>query len=367
MVYCWKYVLHADLDAFYASIEQRDSPLLQGKPVVVGASPEYRGVVAAASYEARSYGIRSSTPMRTAMRLCPSLTRVSPNFVKYKAVSDHIMAIFNDTAPRNQKISIDEAYLDVSFLTSWEQLKKTAQNLKARVFREVKLPISIGGGKNKTIAKLASRIAKPNGLFLVEPGTETSIMAPLGVEMLSGIGPKSSQLLRRYGIFTIGDLAHSSYDWLHSMFGKRGHEFKGRTLGIDSDPISSEPDTKSVSAEITLVRDQENEDILLSSLHNIARDVSSRLAASGISGKTISVKFRLADFQTFSRQITIGPPTRSTKTIYGAAKYLLQKELRPGLKFRLLGIRVSNFTEEYQLSYYPQPSAHLLNTTSFHD
>lgn len=347
----WQYVLHADLDAFYTSIEQRDCPFLQGKPVVVGGPPESRGVVAAASYEARVYGIKSSTPMKTAIRLCPDLTRISPNFEKYRAVSDHIMSIFNDTAPINQQLSIDEAYLDVSFLTNWNQIKKTTQNLKARVFRELKLPVSIGGGKNKTIAKLASQISKPNGLFLVEPGTEMSVISPLNVGMLPGVGPKSSLILQRHGISTIGDLAHSDYSLIYRIFGKKGHELKDHALGIDNDPVCCTTSTKSVSSETTLIHDAESQEVLLSSLQEIAGDVASRLMEIGISGKTISVKFRLADFQTFSRQTTISTPTQSSQTIYDIAKLLLTKELKPGLKFRLLGIRVSNFGEEYQLNF----------------
>jgi DNA polymerase-4 len=191
-----RYILHADMDAFYASVERLDDPRLEGKPLVVGGSPEHRGVVAAASYEARRYGIHSAMPMRTAMRLCPDLVRVSPRFDRYHEVSSRVMAIFGEVTPLVEPLSLDEAYLDVTDQASAPNVNVLAFNLKARVMEEVGLVVTIGGGISKTVAKVASKRAKPNGLLLVRPGDEEAFLAPLDIDILLGIGPRSAEVLR---------------------------------------------------------------------------------------------------------------------------------------------------------------------------
>ena len=196
----WHYILHADLDAFFASVEQRDNPDLRGKPVVVGGPTESRGVVAAASYESRRYGIRSAMPMRTAFRLCPDLIRVSARFSRYREVSRQVMDVFRAVTPLVEPLSLDEAYLDISEQASPEEVESAAASLKAGVREETGLAITIGGGTSKTVAKIASQLAKPDGLLLVKPGEEREFLAPLDIDMLWGVGPKTAALLRRHGI-----------------------------------------------------------------------------------------------------------------------------------------------------------------------
>ena len=205
----WRYILHADLDAFYASVEQMDDPTLHGKPVVVGGSPEHRGVVVAASYAARRYGIHSAMPMSTALRRCSSLVRISPRFGRYREVSRHVMQIFRCLTPLVEPLSLDEAFLDIGKQAAREvgEVEVQAGLLKDRVREETRLAVTIGGGTSKTVAKIASQVAKPDGLLIVTPGDERRFLAPLAVSMLWGVGPKTAAMLERYGIRTIGDLA----------------------------------------------------------------------------------------------------------------------------------------------------------------
>ena len=251
----WRYILHADLDAFYASVEQHDNPALRGRPVAVGGPPEARGVVAAASYEARHHGVRSAMPMRTALRLCPELVRVSARFDRYREVSQAVMGIFHDLTPLVEPLSMDEAYLDVSAQVPPEHLEKTGRDLKARVREVTGLAVTIGGGTSKSVAKIASQQAKPDGLLLVAPGTEEAFLAPLEVSMLWGVGPVTTAMLNRMGIRTIAELAARDQEWLRKALGTRGPELQRRARGQDHDPVVPTRETKSVSAETTLAQD----------------------------------------------------------------------------------------------------------------
>ena len=347
------YILHADLDAFYASVEQRDNPALKGRPVVVGGTPESRGVVAAASYEAREYGIRSAMPMRTAFRLCTDLVRVSARFGRYGEVSRQVMGILRSLTPLVEPLSLDEAYMDISDQVSLEEVDQAAHGLKARITDETGLAVTIGGGTTKTVAKIASQVAKPDGLLMITPGEERQFLAPLDVEMLWGVGPKTATVLREHGVNTMGELASCEDDWLRNAMGKRGPELQERAAGIDHQRVTPHHETKSVSAEVTMAQDVDNESHLSEQLDGVARRVATRLQKSGLKGKTVYVKLRLADFTTFTRQMTLLAPTNEPDVIVQVSWDLLRRELRTGRRFRLVGVGVTNFHDTLQLPLLP--------------
>ena len=345
----FRYILHADLDAFYASVEQRDNPKLKGKPVVVGGAAESRGVVAAASYESRKFGIHSAMPMATALRLCPNLVRVPARFDRYREVSETIMRLFKDTTTLVEPLSLDEAYLDISSAGSPEMVETIASLLKRKVRYQTDLDITIGGGVSKSVAKIASQLGKPDGLLLVPIGEESGFLSPLEVDMLWGVGPKTTESLHQNGIWTIGDLADAEDRWLRKHYGKRAKELKDRALGIDMSLVSSDRDRKSVSSETTMITDIDNERDLLRIIDNLSQDVADALYKNNLLGKTVFLKLRLTDFTTFTRQTTLVAPTNQFKTIQNEAHRLLRKELLPDRKFRLVGVGIRNFQEEFQL------------------
>ena len=237
-----RHILHADFDAFYASVEQLDNPELRGKPVVVGGSAEGRGVVASASYEAREYGVRSAMPMRTAQRLCPQAIRVGARFDRYREISQRVMSIFRDLTPLVEPLSLDEAYLDVTAAVYEGRLPADiASELKRRVKYELGLVISIGVATSKSIAKIASDMDKPDGLTVVAPGDERAFLAPLPIRDLWGVGPKTAERLIADGIETIGDIARQEEGWLRERFGKHGAQMQRLALGLDEEPRSSAP------------------------------------------------------------------------------------------------------------------------------
>ena len=348
-----RYILHADLDAFYASVEQRDNPELRGRPLVVGASAKERGVVVAASYEARKYGIHSAMPMRTALRLYPKLLRVPPHFARYSEVSRQVMAIFHRLTPRVEPLSLDEASLDISGLVPIEGVDEVAQGLKGEVRCDTGLSLTIGGGTCKTVAKIASQVAKPDGLLLIRLGEERAFLAPLDVSMLGGVGPKTAALLKEQGINTLGILADCDDAWLRQTFGKRGPELKERAQGIDHDSVQPHRETKSISAETTMATDVGDEAVLVEKVDELVRRVASHLESEGLRGKTVWIKLRLADFSTFTRQVTFTVPTDDKDFFLHTACELLRQEIRPGRKFRLVGVGVTNFSETAQLALFP--------------
>ncbi|PKB79387.1 MAG: hypothetical protein BZY88_13585 [SAR202 cluster bacterium Io17-Chloro-G9] len=349
------HILHADLDAFYASVEQLDNPELRGKPVMVGGSPEGRGVVATASYEARVFGVHSAMPMRSAVRLCPHGVVVHPRFDRYREFSNKIMDIFRSFTPLVEPLSMDEAYLDITSVVEQGTLPLAAAlDLKRRVNQETGLTISVGAGASKSVAKIASDLQKPDGLVVVESGDEASFLAPLAVEKLWGIGPKTAERLHRGKIETIGQLAQQSEEWFQRQFGKRAESIRAKSLGLDHDPVSTHRETKSVSSENTFSSDLAVEAELRSHLDKLASHVARRLERHGLAGRTVTVKARLADFTTFTRQTTLTANTDSEEVIRETAWDLFSLELTPGRSFRLLGVGVSGFGEpelalEYQL------------------
>jgi len=345
-----RHILHADLDAFYASVEQLDRPELQGKPVLVGGSPQVRGVVATASYEARQYGVHSAMPMATAVRYCPQGIIVRPRFNRYREVSQQVMDIFHQLTDLVEPLSLDEAYLDITqAVEAGQPPLVVARRLKLRVREEVGLAVSVGVSTCKSVSKIASDLQKPDGLVVVPPGEELPFLSPLPVRKLTGIGPKTADWLRNEGIETIGQLAAQPFEWFLRRFGKRAVSVWVRAQGQDREPVHTQRATKSVSAENTFPADLSNPAELYQELSRLSSKVARHLDHKGLQGKTVTMKIRLADFTTFTRQTTLPTLTHSESMILETAWRLLSAELAPGRAFRLLGVGVSAFGEEQQL------------------
>ncbi len=341
-----RHILHADFDAFYASVEQLDNPELRGRPLAVGGSPESRGVVAAASYEAREYGVRSAMPMRTAFNICPNLVRVSARFGRYREVSRRVMDIFNDVTPLVEPLSLDEAFLDITDRVTREvKPEDIARRLKMRVKRELSLTISVGVGTSKSVAKIASDLDKPDGLTVVPPGTERSFLAPLPVGKLPGVGPKTQERLAGEGVETVGQLAERTDEWLTTRFGRNGTYMKRLATGQDDRPVETSRDTKSVSSETTLVTDTGDPDALQELVNRLSQDVSRSLERRDLWGRTVKVKLRLSDFTTFTRQVTLPEVVQASDEIAEAAGVLVRNETGPGRTFRLVGVGVAGFED----------------------
>jgi DNA polymerase-4 len=339
-----RHILHADFDAFYASVEQLDNPGLRGVPVVVGGSPEGRGVVASASYEARRFGVRSAMPMRTALQRCPRVVRVQPRFDRYQQVSRQVMDIFKEITPLVEPLSLDEAFLDVTdAVTPDRPPEEIAADLRLLVKSELGLTISVGVATSKSVAKIASDMDKPDGLTIVPPGLERGFLAPLGVEKLWGIGPKTAARLADEGVHTIADLVSRPQEWWNARFGRTGPHLRQLALGEDDRSVVVQRDRKSVSAETTMAQDTGDPELLFELIDRLSQRVARHLASVKLRGRTVKVKLRLADFTTFTRQTTLSEPVSSPDAVAGAARPLLQRELRPGRLFRLVGVGVSGF------------------------
>ena len=339
-------ILHADFDAFYASVEMLDNPRLRGKPLAVGGGAETRGVVASASYEARAFGVRSAMPMRTAMQRCRELIRVSPRFSRYREVSRQVMAIFRELTPLVEPLSLDEAYLDVTRLTdSGRAAENVARDLKRRVRSELGLAISVGVGASKSVAKIASDLEKPDGLTIVAPGSEAAFLAPLPVGALPGVGPKTRERLKAEGVITVGDLAAKPPEWAALRFGRNGDYMRRLAIGQDDRPVQTNRDAKSVSSETTLLRDTGDPEALDELVSRLSRDVSRSLERRDLWARTVKVKLRLSDFTTFTRQTTVSEPVQAAAEIAAAASALVRAETAPGRLFRLIGVGASGFEE----------------------
>jgi len=344
-----RHILHADLDAFYAAVEQLDNPELQGRPVMVGGSPENRGVVATASYEAREFGVHSAMPMKSAVRRCPQGIIVRPRFDRYREMSGMVMKIFQGVSEVVEPLSLDEAYLDITeAVESGKPPLAVALDLKRQVHEETGLILSVGVATCKSVAKIASDIDKPDGLVVVPPGEEAGFLAPLSVGKLWGIGPKTVERLHQEGVETIGHLAAQPLDWFARRFGQRAASVRARATGLDQEPVHTQRETKSVSAENTFATDLGEPQQLYSALADLASGVARRLERHGLEGRTVTLKARLADFTTFTRQVTLPAPTASQELILERTWQLLSLELSPERTFRLLGVGVSHFEAEVE-------------------
>lgn len=345
-------ILHVDLDAFFAAVEQRDHPELRGKPVIVGGRPTDRGVVSTCSYEARAFGVRSAMPLRTAAALCPQGIFVPVNGRAYQAESRTVMAILRRFTPLVQPVSIDEAFLDVTGSHAlFGDGPTIARRIKDAIHEETRLTASVGVARTKLVAKIASDLRKPDGLVVVVPGEEAAFLAPLPISRLWGVGEKTAAALGDVGVRTIGDLAALPRDVLERRFGKHGASLADRARGIDPDPVATGEAAKSIGHEHTFDVDTSDPEVIERTLLGMADGVAGRLRSSGLHAATITLKLRDAAFRTISRQATLPEPTDLADPIYHAALGLLRRELR-GQRIRLVGVTASNFRDREQLALF---------------
>ena len=343
-------ILHVDMDAFYASVEQRDDPALRGKPLVVGGGSN-RGVVAAASYEAREFGVHSAMPMREALRRCPDLLRVAPRMSHYKSVSDEIFAIFRDFTPLVEGLSLDEAFLDVTdSVALFGSDVRIAQAIKQQILDKTALTASIGVAANKLVAKIASDLDKPDGLVVVSAGDARSVLDPLPVRVIPGIGRKTLARLSKLGIETVADLRTAPDRDLEPIFGRFTQKTRERASGIDSRPVEPSRPDKSISAEETFDTDLTETRDMDKQLLALTERTASRIRAKNLVAGTVQIKIRQADFTTFTRQRAMRPPGNATDQIYEIARVLLHQWLggHPGAEIRLLGIGGSDLSAAQQ-------------------
>ncbi len=353
-------ILHADMDAFYASVEQRDFPEYRGKPVIVGADPKEgkgRGVVAAASYEARKFGVHSALPISQAFKLCPHGVFVKGRGDRYFEVSQNIMSIFNEYTPLVEPISLDEAFLDLTGTHRlWGSAGKVAEEIQHRIFDDERLTISIGLAPNKLLAKMASEINKPNGYCVVKPDQIKSFLAPMPIKALWGVGKQTEKALHKIGIHTIGELADYSKSVLESNFGKHGGLLYEHANGIDDRPVISGRDVKSVSNEFTFSRDSNDMNQIHETLLALSEKVSRRLRKQHLRGRTICLKVRYEDFTTRIYHTTLNQATHLGNVIFEEVAAYLELIEDTQLPVRLLGVGVSQLTssDEFQTSMFEE-------------
>jgi DNA polymerase-4 len=348
-------ILHVDLDAFFASVEQRDNPELRGRPVIVGGpGGEYaRGVVSAASYEARVFGVHSAMSLREAYRRCPQGVFLPVNGRRYQAASRDVMEVLRRFTPVVEPISIDEAFLDVTGSAAlFGDGETIARQIKAAVRDEVGLTVSVGVARTKLVAKIASDLRKPDGLVVVPPGEEAAFLAPLPISRLWGVGEKTATALAEYAVRTIGDLAALPPDLIVRRFGKHGSSLVGRARGLEADPVHEGDPAKSVGHEHTFDVDTSDPEVIERTLLAMADGVAGRLRSAGVRASTVAVKIRDSRFHTITRQRTLAEPTDLTEPIFRTALELARPEVR-GMRVRHLGVTASNLGEREQLSLFP--------------
>ena len=353
-------IMHVDLDAFFVAVEQARDPELRGKPVIVGGDPNGRGVVSTASYEARVYGIHSGMALATARRLCPQAIFVRGDFHEYERVSQRFHRILSDYSPLTQPMGLDEAFLD---LTGCEPIvearcpaepgrevnaRLAGETIRERVREELALTASVGIASGKSLAKVASDVAKPDGLLEVPAGEEAAFLAPRPVRQLPGLGPQAEAELARLGIRTLGQLAALPASRLRALFGKWGPALGERARGIDPTPVAFERDpAKSVSREGTYARDIDDRSVLRASLRGYAESVGADLRRLGRRARCVTLKLRYGDFTTISRSRTLQRPTYSDEELYRTGAELLAQALaRDGRAVRLIGLGASNLTDD---------------------
>jgi len=337
-------ILHVDMDAFYASVEVMDNPELKGLPVIVGGTPEGRGVVSAASYEAREFGVHSAMSAYRAKKLCPQGVFITPRMWRYVDLSRDIRAIFDEYTPLVEPLSLDEAFLDV---TGSRKLFGTpveiAQTIKRRIREEVGLVASVGVAPNKYLAKLASDLEKPDGFVVIRAEDAAARLAPLPVGRLWGVGKAAQKALAEKGIHTIGDITRMPLPQLEKLLGSHARRLRALALGIDDRSVVSHGDARSISAENTFATDIADADELRAHLDRLAERVAQRTRRAGFEAYTIQLKARYADFTTVTRAQTLSEPTAQTPLVRDTARHLLEKKLgRKGRALRLLGVGVSN-------------------------
>ena len=363
-------ILHCDLDAFYASVEQRDHPEYRGKPVIVGGGPTERGVVSAASYEARKFGVHSAMPLRQAGKLCPHGIFVPGNFEAYEEASDAVMALFAIRTPLVEPISLDEAFLDVTGTAHlFGGVLACARDLKRAVHEEVGLVLSVGIASNKLCAKVASDLRKPDGFVVVPRGGEAAFLAPLPLQRLWGVGPKTREVLADLGMRTIGDLAAADPALLEARLGEHGATIARRAKGIDDDrEVVADPgDPKSIGHAHTFDRDTLDRAQIESTLLRLAEGVGRRLRKHELRGRTVTLQLRLAPFETRTRQRTLAEPTADDLKIFATARGLLRDALAADRDaghvspVRLVGVTLSGLVGGQQLDLFSAARVSRLN------
>jgi len=354
-----RWILDVDMDAFYASVEQRDDPSLKGRPVIVGGTGP-RGVVAAASYEVRKFGVRSAMPMREALSRCPDAICVRPRMSHYQSVSRQIFTVFAAFTPLIEGLSLDEAFLDVTASTAaFGPAESIAAEIKRRVLAETALTCSVGVAPNKLVAKIASDLRKPDGLVVVRPNGVTALLDPLPVRRLFGLGPKTAPRIEALGIQTLGQLRHASTEVLRPVFGRYTERVRERAAGIDDRPVVPDLAEVQISSEETFDTDIEDHAQLRSELIRLADRSGARLRERGLAASCVTVKIRRADFTTYTRQRHIEPPTQETRVISHVAVELLDAWLATQLTsaLRLLGVGVSKLAPAIQLDLFTSPES----------
>ena len=339
-------IVHLDMDAFYASVEQRDDPRLRGKPVAVGGQPGSRGVVAAASYEARAFGVRSAMPMARAVRLCPQLEIVRPDFERYRAVSGQVMAILRSCTALVEPLSLDEAYLDVT-QNAWGELLgvNVARRLKALIFQETRLTASAGVAPNKFLAKIASGWRKPDGLTVIAPERVEAFLQDLPVDALWGVGPVTAKKLRQIGIDKLIEVRSADRARLHDAVGSLADWLVQLSHGEDPRPVEPDRPSKSASSENTYAQDLTDLATIRAEIERMARENADWLSRRGIEARSVSIKVRYAGFATVTRSHTLSVPTSDADVIASWAVALLEKTEAGKRPVRLLGAKVFNLTE----------------------
>jgi DNA polymerase-4 len=350
-------ILHVDMDAFYASVEERDRPELKGKPLIVGGTGP-RGVVAAANYAVRRFGVRSAMPMREALRRCPQVLCIAPRMALYQEVSAEIFGIFNEFTPLVEGLSLDEAFLDV---TASQRLLGSPETIGGEIRRRIRaatlLAASVGIAPNKLLAKIASNLAKPDGMCRIGPDNMRSVLDDLPIDRLFGVGPKSIPAVHAAGIFTFGDLRKAGEEALWRAFGARGKSMQTLAAGIDDRPVVADRETKSISTEQTFETDIRGAAQLRAQLTGLADRTAARLRAHDLAAGRVSVKILRADFTTQMRQRVLEPPTQDTAAICTMAHLLLSEWLvrDPDAAVRLLGVGAADLQRPRQSDLFLEP------------
>jgi DNA polymerase-4 len=343
-------IVHFDLDAFYASVAQRDDPSLRGVPLAISGSSR-RAVVLTASYEARPFGVRSAMPLYRALELCPHLTVVPPNFTAYRESSQRVFAIFADGTRAVEGLSLDEAYVDPapsaeSAAADLDEAVAFARRVRARIREEVGLTASAGVASVKMVAKIASDVNKPDGLTVVPPGTEAEFLAPMPVGRLWGIGPKTQPRLERVGIRTIADVAALDEAQLYELFGRAGTFYRDLARGIDEREVDPSRERKSLSTEETFEYDERDESRILALLRVQADELARDLQKEQLRGATVGVKIKKADHTITGRQTSLAVATNDADAIHDAAVWCWHRSGMRGVPIRLLGTRIASLTDE---------------------